>query len=357
MPLGPALIEEVVRISGKGSGMLGGETGFEMVATVLRPQGNGPYGVVILNHGNPVSAHARTNYARPRFVNVAPVFARRGYVVVMPMRRGFGETGGPFVENAGSCAGPDFRRAGRGAAESVMAAYEYARSLPYVDRARIVFAGQSGGGFASVYTAATHAPEGLVAVLNFAGGRGGNPETRPGTPCDGDQLERIFGELGARTKVPVLFHYAENDLYFDAAHSKRWYDAFTAAGGKGEYVLQPPFGRNGHSIFMAASGVRHWLPAVGRFLAAHGIPFKRLDAADAGRRRLFDLAHVPGPSCRGLYQAFLEAAAPRAFALAQGGRCGYARGVEAVDRALAFCRGETAADCSVYAVNEEVVWK
>jgi dienelactone hydrolase len=356
-PLGPALIEERVTIKGKGSSMSGGESEFELAATVLRPAGDGPYGAVILNHGNPVSARARMNFPRPRFPNAAPVFARRGYVVVMPLRRGFGEAGSIYVEDAGGCARPDFRRAGRGAAESVMAAYEYVRSLPYVDGARIVFAGQSGGGFASLFAAAMHAPDGLIAVLNFAGGRGGNPETRPGTPCDGEQLAQVFGELGSRVKAPVLFHYAENDLYFDAAHSKRWYDAFTAAGGRGEYVLQPPFGRDGHTIFMAADGVRYWLPAVESFLGNHGIPFERLDATDPDRLLLLDLGHVPGPSCRGLYKAFLEAAAPRAFAVAKDGRCGYARGANAADRALAFCRGNSSAGCRLYAVDEEVVWK
>lgn len=357
VPLGPALVEEQVTIRGRGSGAFDSETDFAMVATVLRPQGDGPFGAVILNHGNPVAAQARRNYARPRFPIAAPVFARRGYVVVMPLRRGFGETGGDFVESAGSCAGPDFRRAGRGAAESVMAAYDYARSLPYVDRLRIVFAGQSGGGFASMYAAGTHAPEGLVAVLNFAGGRGGNPKIRPGAPCDGAQLTQIFSELGAAVRTPVLFHYAENDRFFDPERSKSWYEAFASAGGTGEYVLQRPFGRDGHNMFTAASGVQYWLPAVKRFFAHHGIPFERLDVADPGKQRLLDLSHVPGANCRNLYKAFLEAVAPRAFAVATSGRCGYARGADATERAAAVCRGGNGADCRPYAVNEEVVWK
>jgi hypothetical protein len=44
-------------------------------------------------------------------------------------------------------------------------------------------------------------------------------------------------------------------------------------------VLQPPFGRDGHYIFSEVLGVRYWLPAVEQFLAKHGIPFERLDAA------------------------------------------------------------------------------
>ena len=46
---GPRLIEEQVRIPAAG--------GYEVATTILRPEGNGPFGVVVLNHG--VSASAR----------------------------------------------------------------------------------------------------------------------------------------------------------------------------------------------------------------------------------------------------------------------------------------------------------
>ena len=38
------------------------------------------------------------------------MFARRGYVVVLPLRRGFGATGGEFAEDPGTCANPDYRK-------------------------------------------------------------------------------------------------------------------------------------------------------------------------------------------------------------------------------------------------------
>jgi hypothetical protein len=41
------------------------------------------------------------------------VFARNGYVVVMPLRRGFGATGGEYAEDPGTCANPDYRKGGR----------------------------------------------------------------------------------------------------------------------------------------------------------------------------------------------------------------------------------------------------
>lgn len=260
------LIDEEVRIPGRSGD-------YTIAATILRPDGAGPYGALILNHGTPVSAAERAQESAELLMDAATVFARRGYVVVMPLRRGFGATGGEFAEDAGTCANPDFRKGETAAAEDVMAAYEYARKLPYVDASRMILAGQSAGGVAALYTAGARAPQGLVAVLSFAAGRGGNPGKRPGVPCAIEPLAQVFDELGKSVKVPVLFHYAENDRFFNAETSKLWYQRFSAAGARAEYVLQPAFGADGHYIFSEADGVRYWLPAVERFFGKYGVRF------------------------------------------------------------------------------------
>ena len=48
---------------------------------------------------------------------------------------------------------------------------------------------------------------------------------------------------------------------------------------RGEYVLQPPFGENGHFVFGDKEGIPLWLPTVERFLERHGIPFAPKRAA------------------------------------------------------------------------------
>lgn len=263
------LVEEEVRIPSSGGN-------YNIAAKILRPEGAGPYGAIVLNHGSPVSAEDRRNESPDLLLHTAGIFARRGYVVVLPLRRGFGATGGEFAEDAGSCRNPDYRRGESAAADDVMAAYEYARTLPYVDGSRMILAGQSAGGVASIFTAGARAPQGLVAVLAFAAGRGGNPARNPGVPCAVEPLARVFDELGKSVKVPVLFHYAENDQFFNAQTSRLWYERFTAGGGRAEYVLQPAFGKDGHYIFSEDSGVRYWLPAVERFLARNGVPFEAM---------------------------------------------------------------------------------
>lgn len=264
---GVPLIEEDVRIPASAGD-------YTIAAKILRPDGPGPYGAIVLNHGAPVSADERRNESPDFLLHTAAIFARRGYVVVLPLRRGFGATGGEFAEDAGSCRNPDYRRGETNAAQDVMAAYEYARTLSYVDGSRMILAGQSAGGVTSIFTAGARAPEGLVAVLAFAAGRGGNPSRNPGVPCAVEPLAQVFDELGKAVKVPVLFHYAENDQFFNAQTSRLWYERFTAGGAQAEYVLQPAFGKDGHYIFSEDQGVRLWLPAVERFLAKYHVPFE-----------------------------------------------------------------------------------
>ena len=350
---GPRLIQEQVRIP-----VNGGQR--SVAATMLRPEGPGPYGVIVLNHGVPVSETERLRTSAADFQATAPIFARRGYVVVMPLRRGFGATGGTFAEDAGPCSNPDYERGERAAAEDVMAAYEYAQGLPFVDPARMILAGQSAGGMAALFTAGVRSPKGLVAVLSFAGGRGGNPSLSPGTPCAIEPLARLFDALGKTVRAPVLFHYAENDRYFSPRVTRYWYERFLAGGAPAEYVLAPRYGDDGHFVFADLAGARRWLPAVERFLAANGVPFERLDIGQPAKQALFSATppYEMNDACRGLYRVFLEAPAPRAYAVSSDGRCGFAGGVpNAREVAIQQCRTVAAEPCELYADGEAVVWQ
>ena len=210
------------------------------------------------------------------FVSLTLLGTGLPYVVVLPLRRGFGATGGDYAEDPGPCSNPDFRKAENAASQDVMAAYDYARTLPYVDGSRMILAGQSAGAMVSIFTAAMRAPQGLVAVLGFAAGRGGNPEYRPGVPCAVESVAKLLDTLGKQIKVPVLFHYAQNDRYFNPATTKLWYDRFTAGGARADYVMQPAFGTDGHYVFSAEGGAKIWLPAVEHFLKEYGVPFQTM---------------------------------------------------------------------------------
>src|SRR3989440_10735135 len=350
---GPRLIEERVRIPT--------QSGRTLAATILRPEAQGPFGAVVLNHGVSASARERARESSDLLINAAAVFARRGYVVVLPLRRGFGATGGEMAEDPGSCSNPDYKSAEQNAADDVMAAYDYARALPYVDANRMILAGQSAGGMVSVFTAGTRNPQGLVAVLAFAAGRGGDPDVNPGVPCAIEPVARVFDMLGKDIRVPVLFHYAENDLFFSPKVSRGWFERFNANGANAEYTLQPAFGKDGHYLFGDTLGVRYWLPTVEGFLGKHGVQFARLDSADPERQPLLALDRVPNiksDACKGLYRAFLESPGPRAYAVSDDGRCGFAGGLQdAKDLAMKQCGNVAKGGCRLYAVDDSVIWK
>src|SRR5262249_9226582 len=157
-----------------------------------------PYPWIVLNHGTAPTLEANLQKGRYRPLNPVREWVRRGYAVLVPMRRGYGEKGAEHLgDNYGSCSHPDFRRAGEGAAMYLLATVDWAKKQPDLDPKRWLLVGQSAGGFASIY-AASKKPEGLIAVLAFSPGRGGEPDKRPGEPCASDQLAKLYAEITPR---------------------------------------------------------------------------------------------------------------------------------------------------------------
>lgn len=263
-PPAPRFVQEHVRIPAHSARTT-------LAITIVRPNGDGPFGAVVLNHGAPFGERARSLESPALLLHTAASFAQRGYAVVMPLRRGFGATGGQFAEDPGDCSDADFRGGEAAAAADVLAAYAFARKLPYVDAERVILAGQSAGGVAALY-AASQSPPGLRAVLAFSAGRGADP-AHPGVPCAAERLAEVFEQIGRSLRAPALVYYAQNDLYFGPQTSKAWFARLKAGGAAVEYVLQAPYGTNGHFVFTDAGGAQTWLPAVERFLARHRIPF------------------------------------------------------------------------------------
>ncbi|WP_325088539.1 alpha/beta hydrolase family protein [Burkholderia contaminans] len=231
----------------------------DIVATTYMPDGPGPFPLIVLSHGSPPDPRDRPKVRRYRALPQIRTFVKLGFAVIVPIRRGYGATGGVDEEDAGSCRHPDYLTAGQQAARDVLAAVRYAQTLPQVDRNRVVLVGQSAGGFASL-AAASYAPQGVVAVVNFSGGRGGNPTTHPGMPCDPKQMADTIGHFASTTRVPVLWHYVQNDRYFAPEVVATWFDAFQGAGGRGQMIVEPPFGKNGHGMFAVKDAIPIWLP-------------------------------------------------------------------------------------------------
>jgi dienelactone hydrolase len=254
-------------------------TDSSIVVTSFRPPGNGPFPWIVLSHGTATTADANRAIGRYRPLPPIREWVHRGYAVIVPVRRGYGASRGQFADSYGSCARPDFRLAGEGAALDLLATVTWAKSEPDLHGGRWLLVGQSAGGFASIYTAAKQ-PEGLVAVLAFAPGRGGDPQKRPGEPCASDRMAALFAAAAPHVRVPVLWFYAENDQYIGPRVQKLWFESFRSAGGRGELVVIPPFPeRQGHGVFPSARGIPLWTTAVSRFFATYGLALSFPDQA------------------------------------------------------------------------------
>jgi dienelactone hydrolase len=236
-----------------------------LVTRVCRPPGEARAPLAVINHGSPVDAAARARTSTPPCGPLAQWFAQRGYVVAQPLRRGYGESGGTWAEGYGRCDAADFAAGGLASAEDIAAVVRYMRTLPYVARDRLLMVGQSAGGWASLAYASRY-PDGLAAVLNFAGGRGGRRNDLPHNNCSPDRLVAAAGIFGRTVRVPSLWVYSENDTFFAPALVRRMHAAFTAAGGPAQLVELPPFGDDGHRLFAAIAGMPIWTPIAASFL-------------------------------------------------------------------------------------------
>lgn len=232
--------------------------------TVFRPQGRGPFPLVVLSHGSPRSAEARRVEGRQRMAAQAERFVAMGFAVLVPTRRGYGESGGEWAETYGSCANPDYYSAGLETARDLRAAVDAVRGERWADDGRIVLAGQSAGGFGSV-AAASQPFKGLAAVVNFAGGRG---SMGPNQVCGEHRLVEAMSRYGRGAHVPTLFVYSANDLFFGPALARRMHAAFNEAGGGAEFVEAPATGLDGHGYF--ARRMDDWAPRVEAFLRRTG---------------------------------------------------------------------------------------
>jgi dienelactone hydrolase len=348
--------EAVIRVPASATDAFGKVTSGELVVTTFRPSGDGPFPLVIISHGR--DSDTRAQMQRPRYESAARYFVRKGFAVAVPLRLGYGELaalGDP--EDSMGCDNPRYEAAGMAAARQVVAVAQHLQAMPDIDKGRLVLVGQSVGGFTTV-AANSLRPAGLVVAINFAGGHGGNPRTRPGNPCQGQLITRAMTQWGSSAAAPMLWVYTENDRYFNPTHSKAWFETWQQAGGKGEFLLMSSFGEDGHQLF--ARGADLWQPVVETFLAKRGFEtpgrLARPPASQFAPLADTPAPSAPAPTAAAEYRKYLDAAPPKAWAARLGGGFGWATGDDALSRALAFCQRRSGLACKLYAVDSDVVW-
>ncbi|MEH2545044.1 dienelactone hydrolase [Bradyrhizobium sp. AZCC 2262] len=247
-----------------------------MFAYVVRPIGDGPFPLVIMNHGVSLNPTQRSFFPLVEFRDAAKWFAQRGNLVVAPVGSGYGASAidmsehgiyGPFFSKVGKCSNPDFRAPALAIAQADLWIIDYLTAEKRVVPKDVIVVGQSAGGWAGIALSSLNPPP-VKAIIIFAAGRGGRVDGKPNNNCAPDKLVEMTGEFGRTSRIPMLWIYIENDTFFGPALSKRMLEAFTAAGGKAEYHLMPPFGNDGHFFLGSPDAIPIWSPLVAKFLDA-----------------------------------------------------------------------------------------
>jgi dienelactone hydrolase len=248
-----------------------------MLAYMIRPTGEGPFPLLVINHGVSLDPKERSYFPVIEFRDAAIWFARQGYVVVAPVRPGYGATAieiperglfGLFFSGVGNCSEANFRDAGLAIASIDRWVIEYLSAEPFIKRDEVVVVGQSGGGWGAIALASQN-PTSVRAIIGFAAGRGGRFNGKPNNNCAPDNLVEAAAQFGRTARIPMLWIYTQNDSYFGPELTKRLRTAFQAAGGNVEYHLLPDFGEDGHFMIDSADAVQLWAPLVSEFLRNH----------------------------------------------------------------------------------------
>jgi dienelactone hydrolase len=356
--------ESIVRVPVTVSDIYNKPYNTDIALTIFKPNGDGPFPLVVINHGRGFDAAARAKLVRARYESAARFFVRKGFAVAVPTRLGNGDNpGAGDPESMPSCSNPRYPGIVDPAIKQVLSVIDHMQKLPYIDPEKLIVLGQSVGGLISIGLTASK-PRGLIMAINFAGGHGGDPVGSPGNPCQAYQLNQLFATYGKanqdKSAVPTLWIYTENDKFFSPKNTKSWFDSFIQNGGKGEYLLQAPNGEDGHLFLLQANDI--WQPVLDAYLHKLGFTKLGMIASLVGSQyaNIENVNSLPyaGEVVHRNYGIFLQRSKPRAFAINPvQRRHGYASGDDAKSNALAACQRETGIECQLYAVDDEVVWR
>src|SRR5688572_28440894 len=147
-------------------------------AVLARPAAAGQrYPLVLISHGSPRDAEDRRKMSPLSNLPQAIEFARRGWASVTVMRRGYGKSSGQWEEDYGRCNDPYYVKGVTASVADLRSTIDHIKSRTDIDAGKIVAVGRSAGGIASVALSG-NPPPGLVAAINFAGGRGSRSDNQ-----------------------------------------------------------------------------------------------------------------------------------------------------------------------------------
>jgi pimeloyl-ACP methyl ester carboxylesterase len=330
---------------------------FRLEALVVRPaKADGRLPIALITHGKNAKAAENQALRADMMLPQARDFAARGWLAVVVVRRGYGQSDGlPGVSRGAAymaCENADLARGFEIEADDLDGALKVVATRPDADGSRAIAVGQSLGG-GVVLAFAARRPAGLLGVINVSGGAWRT--NGDGKVCEHADLVAAMATFGARTRIPTLWLYAENDSLFPPELATRMRDAYATAGGLAELRMFPPVVYDGHRLFADFSGRVKWLRAVDGFLQTNGMP-----NANVARAEMVMSTTKLAARARPVVDEYLSTPAPKLLLVTPSGAGAYwvanPNDIEgARKRLLTNCRERSGAECTVVMENNELV--
>ena len=140
------IIQEAIQVPVEVADVRGQVVTHRIKVTIVRDDRKARSPFLILNHGRAGRKEQNAVRTVAHLLANADYFVSKGFAVFMPLRVGYGETGGPDVEFSGKCGARNYPPVYEAAAVQTLRVIEYAKNLPYIDPTYGLVAGQSFGG-------------------------------------------------------------------------------------------------------------------------------------------------------------------------------------------------------------------
>lgn len=246
----------------------------KLATITYKPAGSGPFPTLIFHHGSTGRGNDPSAFVRP-YEPAALIqwFIERGWVVILPSRRGRGGSEGLYDEGFSAtrehgytCDEPIALAGAQRALRDLDAITPVLLAQPFVDRSRVVIGGLSRGGILAIAWTGRN-PTVAQAAINFVGG------WLADACASATSVNQTLLKLGVPFGHPSVWLYGENDPFYRITHSRANFAAFEAAGGRGTFhEFSPPAGLNGHQIINAPA---LWTSTMETYLEERRLPGRR----------------------------------------------------------------------------------
>ena len=234
---------------------------FRIQAYLYRPSGDGPFPLIIYNHGS----RAGHEHESLPFSYIGNLMLQNRCAVLVPERRGYGRSdGSTSTDEVGQDRGPRFVARMQAETDDVLAASDFVKTLPFVDQGHIGIMGWSFGGIVTMFAASRSGA--FRAVVNQAGGA----LVWDFSPA----LREAMLEAARRVRTATLLMVAQNDR--TTASITAVAAALREQNRATEVIIYPPFfptrnpgGNPPCHVLFSDQGTAIWENDVRAFFAKH----------------------------------------------------------------------------------------